>query len=114
MTQVSEPLSNDKDLENLLEQIAEANPDADTVKQLVYQGQSFDLIEVHGVNDEEIQLPDETHGFELEVPERWFPESEEARQKLVDEGVFDSIEELEPPFEPAMINFNKTTEGDAE
>lgn len=112
MTNIVEPLTEDEDLETLLEQVAEANPEAEEVREFVYRGQSMEMIEVHGVNTDDVNLPDSPEGekFDIQATQPVHPEDEETRQKLIDEGYAESMEDFEPPFEPAWISFSRDGE----
>lgn len=104
---IREPLRDDENLENLLEEVAEANPEAESVGTLIYNGEEHDLILVEGVDEESVELPEETHGFEVSVSERVMPEDEETVEELVEEYDKWDEEDFEPPFEPAWIRFEE-------
>lgn len=115
MTTVYEPFTEDENLENLLEDVAEANPDADEVMEHVYRGQSMDEIQVFGVNSDEVELPEQTHGFELTVRQPWWRHEDvdqERKQKVADSDPQFDVEEFEGPQDPAFIGFAKTNGGE--
>lgn len=103
---IRQPLREDENLENLLEEIAEANPDADSVGTLVSGGEEHDLIMVEGVDSESVVLPDETHGFEISRLDRSIPEDEETIEELVEEYEWEK-KDFEPPIKPAWIRFEE-------
>lgn len=60
-----------KKVENLYEKISECNEDASVVRPLLVADGSarlerFDVIHVKGVEPEDLELPDDVEGFELE------------------------------------------------
>jgi hypothetical protein len=107
---IAEPLRDDEDLENLLEKIGDANPDAEAVETLIYGGREHDLVMVQGVDQESVELPDQTHGFEIEGVERALPEDDETIQGIVEDYDEMEMSDFEPPFEPAWISFSKKDE----
>lgn len=79
----------------LLKKVAEANPEADTVEQPVNNGEvAKEVVNVHGVRQKEVSLPEETFGFKLDAdPEIWeeqYRNMEENLENLIEAGLFDS------------------------
>jgi len=109
---IREPLRDDEDLRNLLEEIGETNPDADAVGTLIYSGREHDLILVEGVDQESVDMPDQTHGFDVDEVERAMPDDEEVIEDIVEDYDEMEMSDFEPPFEPAWISFSKDGKGD--
>ncbi|MFU1780224.1 hypothetical protein ACM16X_02460 [Haloarcula japonica] len=111
---IREPLRDDENLENLLEEIGEANSEAEAVGTLIAYGEEKNLIMVEGVDDESVELPEKTHGFDLSVADRFIPEDEETIEKIVEKYDEWEKEDFEPPFEPAWIKFEEPEDGEVE
>ncbi|ELY83631.1 hypothetical protein [Natrinema altunense] len=107
---IAEPLRDDEDLENLLEEIGDANPDAEAIETLIYGGREHDLIMVQGVDQESVELPDQTHGFDVKEVERTMPDDKEVIEDIVEDYDEMEMNDFEPPFEPAWISFSKPEE----
>lgn len=109
MTTTHEAFTEDENLQNLLEEVAEANPEADEVMEHVYRGQSMDQIQVFGVNSDEVELPEETHGFDLSVCQPWWRHEDvdqERKQKVADSDPQFNVEDFEGSQDPAFISFS--------
>lgn len=101
-----------EEVESLFRKIAQANPEADAIRQTSFRGKVFPhVIIVNGLSNEEVEIPDETEGWEVDNNVDFWTEKakeiEEVETKPAQLLISNWEEKMEKGLESPLIYVSK-------